>query len=166
MERNEAIEKHYIEQYSLLVKRMYNRTKDVPSAEDIVQEAFARALKYWAEPDNLEAWFNILLNNAMRDFIRSERISGCSDSIEGEEDWEAVPVCDWAEDMLVCISEDIKRYPKPTCDILFLYFEREFKPREIHEILGEPNGTIRNTIGRFRQDIKYKYKELGDGYST
>lgn len=162
MERNKVIEEHYKAQYNLLVKRMYNRTKDVFAAEDIVQEAFTRALKYWINPTNLEAWFNILLNNAMRDFIRAERISGCSDSIEGEEDWEMVSVCEWVDDIREMMYIDISKYPKPTCDILFLYLERDFKPREIHEVLGENNGTIRNTISRFRQEVKQKYKELED----
>lgn len=157
MDRNAILEKHYRDNYSKLVKRVYSRTKDVPDSEDIIQETFARALKYWAAPDNIEAWINIILNNSLRDYQRAMRLQGAVLAPEEEGEHEVIEVSEWAQDMMEKLSFEISKKPHPQRDILFLFFERDFKPREICEVVDATNGNIRVIITRFRDEMGDKY---------
>lgn len=157
MTRNAILEKHYTDNYSKLVKRTYSRTKDVPSSEDIVQETFARALKYWADPDNIEAWINIILNNSLRDHQRMMRLQGATFASEEEGEQEVIQTSDWAEDMMEKLSLEISKKPAPQRDVLHLFFEREFKPREIAQVVDLTNGNIRVIISRFKEEMAGRY---------
>lgn len=157
MNRNAILERHYVDNYSKLVKRVYSRTKDVSESEDVVQETFARALKYWSNPDNIEAWINIILNNALRDHQRMMRLQGATFAPEEDGEQEVVYSSDWAEDMMEKLSEEIAKKPTPQRDILFLFFERDFKPREIAQVVDATNGNIRVIVSRFREEMAEKY---------
>lgn len=155
----DRIREHYILNYDKSVKRMYGRTRDINNAEDIVQEAYSRALKYYDGQPHLDAWMNTLLNNAMKDHWKSERMQGCSVD-EDDEDWEHVGMNEWAEDMWRAIRKEIAKKDSPVRDILFLYYERDYKPREINQVVEESSGNIRIIIHRFRLEMEQKYGEL------
>ena len=72
-QRNSLITKHYIENYKRLVKRSMWRVpnKSLALAEECVQEAYARALKYYStfnpKQDLFNNWFEGILRNAIND---------------------------------------------------------------------------------------------------
>lgn len=78
--RYDELTAYYEEKYDDLVRRFSYRSGGIHNAEDVVQEAFARACQYITsfDPANREfgSWFNSILNNALRDFKREERSAG------------------------------------------------------------------------------------------
>ena len=74
------IEDYYRENFDSLVIRTINKAGGKANAEDIVQEAFTRALTYYTSyvPDIYEfgAWFSRILDNTSKDFHRVEKNKG------------------------------------------------------------------------------------------
>ncbi len=159
-ERDSVIEKFYVENYKKLVKRVYGRTRDVNLAEDIVQEAFARALKYYDKPDNFEFWFNTILENARKAYMNAERRSGCVDSVELEEEHLVIDESEWADDMMKRLEAEIAAVPDESYrNLLYLVFVRGFKPREALEVVDVNTVNVRMVIKRFKDDFTRKYGE-------
>jgi len=162
----ELVEDHYRENYGRLVKRMKFRASTEWDAEDIVQSAYERAIKYIRtfnaerEGDIKKAfnfWFLPLLNNTMRDFKNTEKGFSHSDIdeelIEQEStDCPAVPTQIRKE-----ISELIKTKSEVQIEVLTYWFEHELKDKEISEITTIPYRTIQSIIRRFKEELKILY---------
>lgn len=75
-ERNEVVDQHYRKYYDRLVRSLW-RVVGPDNAEDVVQEAYARALKYWssfdADVSTFPTWFSTILKNATSDNLSSRR---------------------------------------------------------------------------------------------
>ena len=154
------IEQHYIDNRRMLVKVMTNRAGSVENAEDIVQEAFARALRYRSSfsvyKNDLRAWINAILNNTLRDFKIDERRMGMS--VEYNEDMdEPCPLHEWESDMIEAVKADIERKPVLVRQALYLYFFKGYKPREIAQVVEMTNGYIRTSVKEFKQQMRKKY---------
>lgn len=85
------ITQHYKDNYRRLIKRMTFRAGTEWDAEDVVQEAYARALRYQDSFDgtNFDRWFNTILNNALREHKNNE--SGITHQSFEEEEVEGTP---------------------------------------------------------------------------
>ena len=79
------LEIHYNRNRDVLTKKLAGRVGTRYNAEDVVQEAYARALKYFrawtydgvgTELDSFNRWFTTILNNACREFQYEERGQG------------------------------------------------------------------------------------------
>lgn len=86
----EIIEQFYIDNHELYVKRLSRQAGSPSNAEDVVQEAFLRALQYAdsyteREGQNMEKWFNSILRRALVDFKRVETKQGMVASTESGE---------------------------------------------------------------------------------
>lgn len=155
------IEQHYIDNRRMLVKVMTNRAGSVENAEDIVQEAFARALRYRSSfsvyKKELRAWINAILNNTLRDFKIDERRMGMS--VEYSEDMdEPCPLHEWESDMVNAIYSDIlKKKSTVLRQVLYLYFFKGYKPREIAQVVDTSNGYVRMSVNEFKHLIRDKY---------
>ena len=86
------IEQFYKENYNILVKRIQARRMQECDAEDVVQEAFVRALKYADSfnPDfhEIGAWFNTILNNSFKEYRHDNYTGDYSFCDDREEDHE------------------------------------------------------------------------------
>jgi len=156
------LEKFYIENRLLLVKRLANRAGSIENAEDVLQESFTRAIKYRAhfDPDKRElgAWFNTIMNNALKDFKRDDRLGGMVITYEeGME--EAYEMSQTDYDMANRISKAISNRDANTRSVLHLYFEKECRVGEIKEILGIPYKTVESIIYRFKADMSDEFGE-------
>lgn len=153
----QMIEQFYKHSYRLLIKRTYAHVKNPHAAEDIVQEAFCRALKYHDEDvGNFRNWFSVLLNNARMDFQRAERMGGAS--LEFDEEWEAVGMSDWADDMLNKIGIEIEKVEDEELRSAYhLYYIKQYKPREILQVVQLTPGKLRVCIHRFGEKLKEKF---------
>lgn len=77
----ETIEQFYIDNHETYIKRIYRQAGGLANAEDVVQEAFLRALQYSdsytvREDSDMEKWFNSILRRALVDFKRIETKQG------------------------------------------------------------------------------------------
>lgn len=160
------ISKHFEENYDRLVKIVRNRAGGEYNAEDVVAEAFARAIQYqdsYREVFPFENWFTTILNNALKDFKRDERHSGTfveleEDHISTDEDGNFIMVL---ADELV---EEIESRKGDEGTVLYLYFLRGYKRRDIVRTTEFNDNTIKSYIKRFKAEMKEKYPEEDGGW--
>lgn len=161
----EAIEQHYRDNYDKLVKSIANRVGGVYNAEDVVQEAFYRALKYAdtydQEVSELQTWFGNILKRAMYSFKRDELQQGMvRDGLDPEEpveDFRALGVSTLKE-----VHHSIEAVRNPAHrEVLRLAFIKGYRPREIVEIVDEGIKNIYTILERFKADMVEKYDYSG-----
>ena len=133
---------------------------DMYGAEDVLQESFARAL-YYQDGYNpalgsLEKWFNIILFRAALDFKREERMGGLSVEVkEGDFFTDA----EFGEDnkLVEEINREVDLLKGANKHICYLYFIKQYKPREITQVTGVKGDSVRTAARRFLVYIRGKY---------
>ena len=128
------LENFYRANRDMLVKRVSRSAGGDYNAEDVVQEAFFLAVKYWEgfDPERRElgAWFNTILNNACKRFKRDERLLGMA--VEFDEEYvEPFTPSETERDTIALVKDYIGKHGGVQRDVLELYFLREYKPSEI-----------------------------------
>ncbi len=155
---DQQIENHYRKNFNTLVKRIKYRAGTQWNAEDIVQEAYLRALKYAATyRDNLEFdhWFARIVSNTLKDFKRAERDYAGLEDI-GEED-ELVEDTSLPRNIQLEIRRAINDLPADQKEIVELHLVFGFELRHIVQIVDKKHATINQTIQRFKKTLKEKY---------
>jgi len=154
------IEQHYIDNYGKFVKILNHRAGSVQGAEDVIQDAYERALRYKNSfnPDLQEfgGWFNGILNNALRDYKVVERRLGMSVEYDEERE-EGTPLLEWEQNTIDCVLADINKRKLLIRQVLFLYFFRQYKPRDIVQVLETSNAYVRTLVKEFKKEMKAKY---------
>lgn len=158
MNRDEVLGQYYDKEYKKLCKKVARRAGSPENAEDVVQEAFYRAMKYWGSYDHktkLGAWFNTILNNACKDKMREDRMMGMTVELD-EELLDGVEMSQTDCNMVQHIKRLIDSKASPHREVLSLHFEKGYRPIEIKEILDVEYGTVRQEIWRFKEEVKRK----------
>ena len=153
------IELHYKDNFSSLVKRIKYRTGTTQAAEDVVQEAYLRALKYkgaFIEGANMEHWFSRILSNALKDYMRAEREYSGMDDIEDEEG-EPVENENIPDSIKREIRFAISQLPDHHREVVELYYIYGYELRQIAQIVDMKYQTINQTIQRFKNALKERY---------
>lgn len=148
MKRNEHVEQHFRENYDTLVKRIKARSCSVP--EDVVQEAYYRALKYYksySKDKDFDRWFNTILNNSLRSVKLEERERGIVRAVDEET----------LEDTVDEASEFVKELIQEIPDgrekqILVMYYILGFRTRDISEYMGLSHSNVRIILMRWRNN--------------
>lgn len=157
--RNLILGRFFENNYNELIKRVSFRAGSPENAEDIVQEAFVRALKYWnsydPEKKELGAWFNSILNNALRAFKKDERLYGMCDEFN-EEEVDGVVLSQTKSGLRKFIDRAIAERPSNVADVLHLYFVLGYKPREIVEVTDADAAFVSRMVYNFREELKEK----------
>lgn len=154
-----TIEEHYKANRQRLVKRMTFRTGTKEDAEDVIQEAYYRAIKYQRSFDgsNFDRWFHTILTNCLRE--HKNFMKGYSVAEYEENDEEAVACPFYPSKVMAEIYEMVEKRPASQSEILMLYFHQEYSARDISKILPLSYSMIHQTIQRFRNELKEIYKE-------
>lgn len=148
------IESYYKENYQKCIKRIYSRTKDVMAAEDVVQDAFERALKYYHTYDSsheFEAWFNTILNNSYKDWIKDNRNQGMVVEYDEEKD-DPLPMADLKTESVV--QREMTKLCSNQRHAAHLYFNAGLMPREISQIVDMTPRTVAKSISQFKRHIR------------
>lgn len=153
-----TIEQHYKANYRKLVKRMYFRSGNPHMAEDVVQTAYERAIKYKEATTTriFDAWFSTVLNNCLRDAQNDEKGYSYRDEDE-EETTEDVSCPHYPARMMKEIFELIGTKSEVQKEVLDLYFHKQYTGVDISHITTHSAGNIRQIISRFRQELKELY---------
>lgn len=153
--RNDLIGQHYLKNYSKLLKRTINRVPNNSKAlaEEVVQEAYARALKYFRtfnpKTNDFDVWLQSILRNATNDCRTIEQEHGCTvelhDNIE-----ELVPPrrIDY-----VVVEKHINDAVLKDRQTLTMFFIHGYKSADISEFLSINHNTVRQIILRFKQKV-------------
>lgn len=151
------IENHWKTNYGKLVKKYTRPAGTVWDAEDVVQTAYERALKYYggSRIDNFDGWFVVILRNALIDHLNESR--GITNEEFDEFQFESVNTIDHHV-LTQTITQMIEQEHENNQPILILHFLQGYGAREIYEFnkLTYPN--TRKIIQRFRDKLR---KELG-----
>lgn len=162
----QELEQFYKDNFDRLVVQYSRRAGSVENAEDVLQEAFYRALRYHdsynPEIRSFETWFNSIAKRALYDLKRENMRQGMTVLME-EALVEDVTELDGYVQRLAGEIEDLikaKRNPEHR-SILYLYFIRNYKPSDIVNVVDTSNKTIRQTVWRFKNEVKDKYEHSG-----
>ncbi len=159
------MENHYRTNYNKLVKYMRYRVGNYSSgvADEVVQEAYVRALKYFKRYNPkrapFEKWFNSILNNVLNQVKNEERSRGVSYEMDAVEDYQLLPVeltvlpKEKQSRFRIGLSETISLEKERDRVILGMFFFDGFRSREIAEFLVINHNTVRQVINRFREKL-------------
>ena len=150
------LEKLYRETFSGHVKLMTRILGgDHAAGEDVVQEAYARALKYWPSYDPkrgpLKPFFNKILFNALRDIQREYKNRPTEDS-EAFSAEDILPNPTHSYDNIIELIETVENTNHQR--ILYLFFVLGYNSREISQIEEKMTQTNVTTIlNRFKESL-------------
>ena len=144
------LEEHYRKKsarYVIIARyRLGSLPKDL--SQDVVQEAYTRAIKYLHRfnPDtgNFDAWFRTIFNNCTQDIRNLEQDNGI---VRGVDENDIIYIPD--EDDKVDYNAVFKPYKERDREILRLYFCEEIGVKGICDLLGHSDDMVRRTISAF-----------------
>lgn len=163
MEINE-LEAYYRENFNKLVKSMSYRCHNVQDAEDVVQTAFERAIKYWetSNPgeDKLGAWFGTILRNSWKDNQAVVRLGAVTKPLDSSTK-EIEPVLpDHITPLIVKeVRAMVAAEPAHIREMLRLHLEFGLGQGEISSILeGVSKKRVNDAIRNFRTKVLKRYE--------
>jgi RNA polymerase sigma factor (sigma-70 family) len=152
------IEEHCRANFESNVKKMSARNGTKHDAEDIIQETYCRALKYWAtftEDVTFDGWIYRLMSNAARDHWKAEKLRGATEKtyLKDHPNGEVPPTQDFGVRLLE-VKKLIKDRPDNIRRVLELSLLHQYNATEVAEIVPESAVNVRKIVQRFRDDIK------------
>lgn len=146
----DAVGELYHACYRRLVAQVYAFTSDLAEAQDVVQEAFARALarpKALSDVENPEAWLRTVAINVIRRRWRRRKLL---DTILLRERptirvVEPPPEPDRAD-----LRDALTRIPRPFREVLVLHYLADLPVDEVAQLLDIPVGTVKSRLSRGR----------------
>lgn len=153
------IETHYREHFDRLTKVYTRYLGSKERAEDVIQEAYTRALAYHDSYDgsrDFNKWFNSIIASALRDNKRATAMHGMVDISEAED----LPIKPAAIPAIILdrVMQAINAKPEQEANVLKLALVNQYRPSEISKLIELSTGAIRMIVYRFRQQIKDEYK--------
>jgi RNA polymerase sigma-70 factor (ECF subfamily) len=152
--------------YRRLVAQVYAFTADVAEAQDVVQEAFARALARpggLSDVDSPEAWLRTVAVNVVRRRWRRRKLL---DTILLRDRpitrlVQAAPGPERAD-----LRQAMATLPEPFRQVVVLHYFADLPVDEISALLEVPTGTIKSRLSRARAALAERlgdYTTEGDG---
>ena len=149
-------------------------TRNDSDAEDVVQDAYLRAYKYFASfrGENFRAWLLAVVRRAAYDWMHRNRPA----EIVSNDDLDIEAVADdrthdgpeaalFRQADQKMVNEMIAALPAPFREVIVLRELQELSYKEIAEIAGVPVGTVMSRLARARAlltaDGERRLKELG-----
>jgi RNA polymerase sigma factor (sigma-70 family) len=152
------IEKHYKHNYKSLVKRVKFRAGSQEDAEDVMQEAYCRALKYadtFEMGTEYHKWFSRIISNVIKDHIAEKYGHSNNHEEMDEEHHESILVEEVDNDFSKILTDAIDKVENEEHkEVLSLYFTWGFSLREINQIVDFNYKNIETIIMRFKKDFK------------
>lgn len=153
----QLIEDHYNQNRRKLLKRLTFRAGTEWDAEDVLQDAYERAQRYIHafNGEDFGAWFNMILNNALREHMNAAK--GFATEPYDEDEEEGVPCNHYSEQVVKEIYNLIDSKPEHQAEVLTLYFQQDYRAKDISRITYHPYGTVFHMIRRFKEELRGIY---------
>jgi RNA polymerase sigma-70 factor (ECF subfamily) len=163
LEAREAVRQAYSAYYRRLVAALYALTGDHGEAQDLVQEAYARALgrsKQFLDVADPEAWLRTVAMNLARTRWRRRRLfDSLVRSGRVERPIESIPGVDPNRVALVAA---LQRLSRATRETIVLHHLADMSVHEVADALGVPVGTIKARLSRGRAMLATLMSEMAD----
>jgi RNA polymerase sigma-70 factor (ECF subfamily) len=162
--RTHHFEKKLEESRPRLLRLAYSWTRNRPLADDLVQEALAKALDRHAQlqdPEALHAWVCSILANCWHDHLRSRHDTIDIDTVE-ERDLPAedCPEADCLQNEIVRrVRRAVSHLPAGQREVVTLVDLEEFSYAEVAAILEIPIGTVMSRLSRARLALREALRE-------
>ena len=179
MDRRKEFEETALQYKDELYKSALRMTRNEIEAEDLVQETFLRAYRFFNKFEkgtSMKAWLlKILKNTFINKFNEQSKMPEYID-FEQLKFYEEEPIDpnDPEEDIIYRLFDDevmksVHALPGEFRDVIILSDVQGFSYKEVSEILGCPIGTVMSRLHRGRKLLRkslYEYaKELGYAYN-
>ena len=146
--------------YRRLVAQLFAFCGDLQEAEDAVQEAFVRAVakpRQFARVDNPEAWLRtVAVNVVRRRYRRARMLSRIVSSGAAP-----VVVPDLSADHVAIVAA-LRRLPPEQREAIALHHVADLGVRQIAELVGVPEGTVKARLARGRAKLAPLVDDLAD----
>lgn len=151
----------YKDQY---VKRVWSKCGNFHSAEEIVQDAYVKAMCYPpVDVDTLSAfnfWFFRVVVNAMHDYYRKEDIRKRADlSCFEQELLKVLNVEDTAVREIILNRELDAKSLDVKERVVYDRFKLQMKTRDIASRYSVSHSNVRQIVNRFQKDLEKRYGE-------
>ena len=142
----------YAASYRRLVVQLYGVTGDLAAAEDLVQEAFVRALgagTRFTGADNPEAWLRVAALNLFRSrWRRMKTFRRLQPMVPPPQDPPG------ADAQHVMVMQALRSLDDDLRAVLALYYFADLSVFETAAALGVPEGTVKSRLSRGRLAMK------------
>lgn len=163
LEAREAVRAAYQAYYRRLVAALYALTADYAEAQDLVQEAYVRALsrpKVFLDLADPEAWLRTVAMNLARTrwrrrrlfetLVRTGRVPPAPTQVPG------------VNPNRVALVNALQRLSRPTREAIVMHHIADMSVYEVAEALGVPVGTVKARLSRGRTMLASLLSELAD----
>lgn len=139
------------------MKRLTFRAGTEWDAEDVIQDAYERAIRYHTSFDgtNFERWFNTILNNALREHKNNEK--GFANTTFDEDEVEGTPCTHFSDRIVTEVNELIQTKSLQQIEVLTLWFNQEYSAVDISRVTDLSYSAAHQIIQRFRNELKDLY---------
>jgi RNA polymerase sigma factor (sigma-70 family) len=154
-------ERYHLLLYNFFLKLSGNRQ----NSEDLVQEVFARILKYrttFQGEARFSVWMYKIAHNVHYDHLRKRReVYSLEDSFQEVPGLQESPSDKMEREAEAALmAKALSRLPAKKQEILILSRFHDLKYREIANLTGYPEGTIKATVHRAIRDLADIYGRL------
>jgi RNA polymerase sigma-70 factor, ECF subfamily len=152
----------YRNSHDRVLRTILGILRDLPAAEDCVQEAFVRALRAWPRwrPDApAEAWLHRIAINVAISYRRRERVRALGEIVLHLGRPAPSTVAEdpaWSTELLTAL----RRLPPHQAAVIVLRFSHGYSNREIAVAFGVPESTVASRLGAAKAGLR---KELERG---
>lgn len=147
-----------------IVRYLAHRTRDADAAEDLAQQVFLKAWqaipRYEERGLPFKAWLYRMAHNQMVDHFRSRRPTTDLEGVDLPEDPEAEEMLLQGE-MQEALKDAMDRLSEDHRQVLVLRFLMEKSAREIGEIMGRKEVTVRGLQMRALQALRREIESMG-----
>jgi RNA polymerase sigma-70 factor (ECF subfamily) len=145
-------EAFFDEHYGAVLRSVALAINDAGRAEDLTQEAFARAFRHWAKVARLDrpvAWVYVVALNAERSRWRREQRAPLPDRA-------AVAVPDTASTVVhtIVVREALDRLPPRQRAAIVLRYLGDLTVADIASVMRCAEGTVKATLHRARANLR------------
>lgn len=166
---DDIITQLYISQMSIIYKYLIKLGCSKHEAEDIVQEAFTRAMEHMdgVRVEKLRSWLFTVAINVFRTF--KKRNNRLSFSLDEEQYYNNFCNEDEVETSILVTEKG--NYVKKTLDslkqqyrtLLLMKYQADLSYKQISILLGIPENTVKTYLYRAREEFKERWRENYEG---
>ena len=157
MSESDTVQAVFEASYRRLVGQLYGVCGDLTEAEEVVAEAFARAVQHqrsFAGLENPEAWLRTVAVNVSRTRYRRSQLP----LRQGRDEVRHPPL----DDDRLALMAAMRRLPRAQREAIALHYLADLPIHEVAEATGSPVGTVKARLSRGRAALAVLLADTAD----